>query len=215
MRLKKLKVFLSCNKFRIFRKYLEMKENLKNELEEISPILLKIKQNEENLQVPNHFFNNMRIDIMAKLKDDLALQTASEVRNTFWNSVKNSFAKIMQPKLAIGFASVVLLAGLGFYFLQQKPQIVDNEDCTILACVPDQELNAYIDENINEFDEKTIWEISFPEDGKNQATIESKAPINQPNTSKKLNIKDAKNEELDEMLDEMIKNGEIEDEDIL
>ena len=45
-----------------------MKEELKKELEELSPFLLEMKEKPEGLSVPNHFFNNMRLDIMNNVK---------------------------------------------------------------------------------------------------------------------------------------------------
>jgi hypothetical protein len=180
-----------------------MKEELKKELEEISPFLLNMKEKPEPLNVPNHFFNNMRVDIMNKVKTE---QQEVVTEKSWFFVLKTQIQSFFKPQLAFGLASVLLIVGCLFVFKNTDNSTADN--CNNLACISDEETTAYVSENIDDFDEKTLWETAYEQDENSaQAAVESSVNEN-------AKLKNASPEELDEMVDEMLKNGEINEDEL-
>jgi hypothetical protein len=182
-----------------------MKEELKKELEEISPFLLTMKEKTEPLSVPNHFFNNMRVDIMNKVKTE---QQEVVTEKSWFFVLKTQIQSLFRPQLAFGLASacVIVIVGCLFFFKNASNSISDS--CNNLTCISDEETTEYVSENIDDFDEKTLWETAYEQD-ENSAQAAVKSSVNE-----NAKLKNASPEELDEMVDEMLKNGEINEDEL-
>jgi hypothetical protein len=184
-----------------------MKEELKKELEETSPFLLNMKEKPEALSVPNHFFNNMRVDIMNKVK--IEEQQTPSAKSWFF-VLKTQIQSLLKPQLAFGLASAAVVIVIGLVFFLKNTSNSQSDSCNSLACISDEETTAYIDENINDFDEKTLWESAYEQDeNTSQAAIEAEKGID-----KNTKLENASPEELDEIVDEMLKNGELNEEEL-
>ncbi len=184
-----------------------MKEELKKELEEISPFLLEMKEKPEVQTVPKHFFNNMRIDIMNKVKAD---EQQIQPKKSWFYELKIQVQHFFRPQLAFGLASAGVLIVVGSLFFLKNTSNSQSDNCNSLACVSDEETTAYMDENINDFEEKTLWDAAYEQqENTAQATIEN---INE--THKNLKLENASTEEFDEIVDEMMQNGELNEEEL-
>lgn len=184
-----------------------MKEELKKELEEISPFLLEMKEKPEAQTVPKHFFNNMRIDIMNKVKADVQ---QIQPKKSWFYELKTQVQSFFRPQLVFGLASAGVLIVVVSLFVFKNTSNSQSDNCNSLACVSDEETTAYIDENINDFEEKTLWDVAYEQqESTTQATIE-----NTKETHKNLKLENASPEEFDEIVDEMMQNGELNEEEL-
>ncbi len=184
-----------------------MKEELKKELEEISPFLLEMKEKPEGMGVPNHFFNNMRIDIMNKVKAD---EQQIQPKKSWFYEFKIQAQIFFRPQLAFGLASTGVLIVIVSLFFFKNTSNSQSDNCNSLACVSDEETTAYIEENISDFEEKTLWEVAYEQNENTaQANTENIKEIH-----KNLKLENASPEEFDEIVDEMMQNGELNEEEL-
>lgn len=194
-----------------------MKEELKKELEELSPFLLEMKEKPEGLSVPNHFFNNMRLDIMnnVKAEQDAVVLQEKPVSTSWFFRLKMQFKNVLQPNIAFGFASVFAIAILSFLFISKNTTTSLSDNCTSMACVSDEETNQYVEENIHDFDEKTVWDAFYKEnENASEAMLESNKINENIPTNKNVKLENASGEELDAIVNEMLQNGELNEEEL-
>lgn len=195
-----------------------MEDNLHNELEQLSPLLLEIRKKPEGFQVPEDYFAKLQSSVLTQVKDEktlvlnqnIAQQKATD-KPSLWTLLIEQIEWLIRPKYAIAFASVVVMIMAGWFLL--KPEA--NSNCNTLACVSDDEIHQYLEENIDEVETEQLWKsIENEESFDETATIkEEKVPTNTPNQAP-LKLQEANDKELDEMIDEMIQNGELDDEDL-
>ena len=184
-----------------------MKEELKKELEVLSPFLLEMREKSEGLSVPNHFFNNMRLDIMNKVKME---EQKVPVAKSWFFDLKSQLQSLLRPQMAFGLASVFVIGILSFLFISKNINNSQSVVCNDFSCVSDEEASAYFDENINDFDEKTVWDTFYnEEENTSQAVTEIPNEMN-----KNIKLENASPEELNEIVDEMLKNGEVSEDEL-
>jgi hypothetical protein len=171
-----------------------MKEELKKELGELSPLLKNLREKANKDSVPNHFFNNMQIDIMHQIRQEIPLQKNNVGQGkSFWHKVQtfgNQFFTIKNLELPL--ASFVILIAVGIYFSAMPAQPIAATNCVSLDCVPQAELEQYILENIEDFEEEELF------------ALHSTLP-----TDDKSNLQNTTDTDLDLLLQDMIENGEI------
>ena len=179
-----------------------MKEELKKELEEISPFLIEMKEKPEGRTVPNHFFNNMQLDIMNKVK---AEQQQIPAKKSWFSVLKYRIESFPKPQLALGLVGVLVFVVGGFLFFSKNINTLQSDNCNDLTCISEEETVAYINENINDFDEKMFLEVAHEQDENTTQTTTKNE------TNKSLQ---SDNTTLDELVDEMLKNGELNEEEL-
>jgi hypothetical protein len=172
------------------------------ELREVSPFLadLKAKQAEtEPFRLPKFYFEQLTDTVLAKATSVDQKTIAEKSKGTpeeksgqapqyFGLSARlNGFlATIFQPKLALAFASLVLVATAGWYALTHQSatttvvgtpqtavietpkleqtlptngiQVIDNQEFTTLSNIPKTDIQDYINDNLNDFDEALLIE---------------------------------------------------------
>ena len=171
---------------------MKSKENLTDELKKISPFLFTKKGEPEGFIVPNDYFQSLSDEVLDKLTE--SRQTLIEKRENWFEQPLTACQFYFQPRYVLAYAFVVLLLFAGHYFLNDtdnndivQPQLAD----AILNEVSDEILQAYIFENIDEFDESML-------------TDELADHSNEPLPELKLDISD-------ELMDELIDDMEIDD----
>ncbi len=199
-----------------------MKKELHKELEDLSPWLAEMKEQPEGYTVPNHFFNNMRVDIMNKVKNEQIPIPAEPIASSRWSNIAIVLKNLWQPRIAIGFASVFVLFGAVYFFKGNEKINVPPVDVT--QTVQPNEAT----QNTN------ILPGKSPKVEQNTATIvkensilpvqEKAIPIlEEKNESiaslsseelKPLSLEKASPEDLDAILDELLQNGELNEEDL-
>ena len=130
-----------------------MKKEFEDELREISPFLAdlkKSKEGEEPFRTPKFYFDTLADKVMEKavVKPVIPPQL---VRPSFIELAHTWIASNMQPRYAIGFATVALLAVGVWFFIQKNQQNVN-------SFASNEEIHQYITDNIDDFDDALLLE---------------------------------------------------------
>lgn len=131
-----------------------MKKEFEDELREISPFLAdlkKSKEGEEPFRTPKFYFDTLADKVMEKAIVKPVIPPQYSVRPSFIEMAQKWVASIMQPRYAIGFATVALLAVGGWFFIQKNQQNVD-------SFASNEEIHQYITDNIDDFDDALLLE---------------------------------------------------------
>ncbi len=159
------------------------------ELRELSPVLADLKQQNlanQPFKVPKFYFDTLADKVLAQAQtaDFKTKQTPQYFG--FFARFQGIFTDVFQPKWAMGFASLALIAAAGWYALTQEttttpvlknpeipivqvpsseqvlpnsePQIVDNQLFNKLDAIEKADINAYINDNLSDFDEALLIE---------------------------------------------------------
>lgn len=172
------------------------KDEIRDELKDLSPFLWEQKAKPEGYDVPKDFFKSLPDEVLSKLNE--RPQVAAEKKEDWLEQIIQSIQYLFQPRYAMAYASVALLLVAGFYFINnvENPGNQPMAAAELLTDMPDDVLDNYISEYIDEFDETILAE---------QVADNIERPLN--------NLEIENNDELlDELMDEM----EVEDlEDLL
>lgn len=180
-------------------------EKLIEELNQISPLLSQLKSASEkkDFEVPPQYFQHLMVDVMQKIEAEK--QNVQAPKPSFWQSMMTQTMGFFAPRAALGFASLCLLGII--YFLYP---VSHNTNVTVVSAVPEsaqkhnietitsEDATAYIEANIDDFDEKTILET------------EAEYSKIQPKT-KDLNINDT---EINHLLNKIIEQEQLTDEEL-
>ncbi len=140
----------------------DRKQEIRDELKEISPFLYKMKEKDSPFKVPDHYFNNFSNQVLEQLKQETA---ESPQKKDIWNlnfivqAFQDQLALLFQSRLVIGLASVVILAVAAWILYPSGPDqtAVDNLSFASLSV---EEIQNYIDDNLETFDEETFKELA-------------------------------------------------------
>jgi hypothetical protein len=169
-----------------------MKEELENELNELSPFLadLKKKQAGDAFKVPKFYFDNLADKIVAQAQTAPILEKtlSNKVKQPpqYWTRFEAFVTTIFSRKWAMAYASGALVAAAGWYALTRQtpiekgvpttqtvvtqtpieaqmpvsiePQASVNSTDIALNDVPKAAIQAYINDNLTDFDEALLLE---------------------------------------------------------
>ena len=163
------------------------KKEVQDELSSISPMLSKMKQEQEDpFRVPHNYFEQLPDDIMRQLKAEAAPEPAKTQGISWIDRMLESLTVLLQPRMAVAFASMALLIVAAFFFLQspgeESPYVAE-----IQEDISEQEIAAYIEANIDEFDAELLF-----------------AESDSPYEDLQDNSLEVEDEELDEYMDDLI-----------
>lgn len=132
---------------------MDNKNEIRDELKKLSPLLSKIKK-EEVFKVPENYFTSLPDKVLEQTKT--AGNTSSQhVRQFAWiERLVENFTMLLRPKYAVGIATItaVIIATV-YFFLPPDAQ-------------PDgihQSVTEYVSNNIDEFDAEMLWEAGVSE----------------------------------------------------
>ena len=164
-------------------------EDIRKELQELSPHLLKLKEQGDGFRVPEGYFQRMQKEVLEKVQGSTPPVSA---KNIGWlDRFFEPLLFLFQPRWALAFASIALLIVLGTVWLYQSQPVAGSELSAELAKLDPESLNAYIQANLHEFDTETLLE--FAANQENQPSFEDLTP-----------------EDLDQYLDEVIQEIDAE-----
>ena len=179
------------------------KDELRDELEN-SPFLKEMKERpSDGFQVPKNYFQHLPNEVMRKVKEP----TSAPVRQPSWLEQMGQFVQgLLQPRYALALASVVVLVVAGVGFLKDKnatttlPAMAEVQ----LADISDEELFAYVSDNISDFNRQQMLEISGPE--LPEVKVQPKTPALPKIKAQKPEMK-----EIEAYLDDAIDDIDLED----
>jgi hypothetical protein len=182
---------------------MEKRKEILNELEELSPILFKLKTEgaDKNIEVPKGYFESI-VDQFLERQLQLENLITSDIPKDYFDNVESAvFAKIktmeqdedpLPPKKKIIDISsgrervrlsflplltkIAIAATLFFFFIKGTDYFKSNqieEDIDYLASISKAEALNYIAENTHEFETEQLVGIEFKEEIKNVEEITS------------------------------------------
>jgi hypothetical protein len=187
-----------------------MENKVHQELAELSPLLQELRQKPEGYQVPEGYFATMQNEVLQQIKAENALITSTNIPKkenklaNWWNQLLTEMEWLIRPQYAVAFASLALLLTAGWFFI--KPNVNNDAAYTEPSI---EEIDLYLEENVEDIDTEqltaAVAEIEHP--------IKKESNQNSPSSDNK-KLQDAKPEELDEIMNEMIQNGDISEDDL-
>ncbi len=180
-------------------------DELRDELDEL-PFLKKIKEQPSpnrasGFQVPKNYFKHLPDEVLRKAKQS---EPAPVLQPSWLERLEQFVAGLLQPRYALAFASVLALVVAGIYFLGKNGREEAQPITAVqLADISDDELFAYVSENIGEFDHDLVLETA----GSELPDLKLKAkPSLQKTKAPKPEL-----EEMEEYIDEVIDEIDVED----
>ena len=155
-------------------------KKLQDELHELSPFLAGNKDREEGFKVPKDYFS-------AQVAEK-ATPVVEPSRN-WLDELATYLQNLLQPRYALALASVAVLIVAGLFYLNTGDTGRDCPD--LLACIPDEMIENYVQSNIDEFDSR----LFAPHLTGNRTSSMSELPL----------------EDMEEYLDEVINEMDLED----
>ncbi len=180
-----------------------MKEELKDELNDL-PFLKKMKeQSASGLQVPKHYFKHLPDEVLRKAKEPVP----QPVRQPSWlERVEQIVASWLQPRYALAYASVLALVVAGIWFLNKGVSEANQPMAAVsLQEISDEELFAYVSDNISDFDHDLVMETAGPELPEIKPQVKTKPSL------PKMAAPKPEVEEMEKYIDEVIDEIDVED----
>ena len=135
-----------------------MKPNndIRKELEEISPFLAKLKDKKEGFEVPKDYFSTLADDIMEKCLPVEGIKKVPPSKNRFWDWLDNLLTPLMQPRYAMALSSLVFVV---FFAIYLWPSVQDNAEIVAGQDVTREEVLTYVTDNLEDFDLELLAEL--------------------------------------------------------
>jgi hypothetical protein len=128
----------------------------KEELEKLSPLLAKLKQEQPELEVPRNYFHNMQVDVLHQLKEELAQQgensDASPATGNPWYQI------FFTPRFALAFSTLLVVGIAVFWFTRESP--INQQEVLAMDDISQEEILSYIENNIAAFDADELVEVA-------------------------------------------------------
>jgi hypothetical protein len=177
-------------------------KELRDELDDL-PFLKKMKEQPSGLQVPKHYFKHLPDEVLRKAKEPVP----QPVRQPNWLAwVEQIVASWLQPRYALAFAAVLALVVAGIWFLNEGVSEANQPMAAVrLQDISDEELFAYVSDNIGDFDHDLVLETAGQE--LPEVNLQSKTKPSLPKTA----APKPEVEEMEEYIDEVIDEIEVED----
>ena len=127
---------------------MDKRNEIREELKELSPFLSKLKEKGDGFSVPANYFESLSEEIFDKT--GLNSSKAVKHRKGIFEQFIESLQLILQPRYAMALASIAILLVAGIYFL--RPASGNNtQEVAIMAELTNEEIGDYINSNIDDF----------------------------------------------------------------
>ena len=131
------------------------KDELRDELNELSPFLAKHEHKDLGFRVPKDYFKSLPDEVMKLIREE-----AAPAKRSWLDDLTVLLQGLFQPRYALVLASVAVLVVAAVYvFKQQQPLGIVRPIAHIeLKDISDEALFTYVSNNINDFDKDLIIE---------------------------------------------------------
>lgn len=131
----------------------------KEELEQLSPLLARLKKEDPGLKVPRNYFHNMQVEVLQQLKEEMGESPA----HADSPAVRSPWYKIFYtPKFALAFSTLLVLGVAVFWFTRPVQQ--STTDVLAMDDLSQEEILYYIEENIGSFETDELVEVASADD---------------------------------------------------
>lgn len=134
---------------------MDKRNEIREELNELSPFLSKLKDKGDGFTTPVNYFDSLSAEIMQKTGLNKQKQPG------IWEQFINSLHLLLQPRYAMALASLAILIVAGLYFL--KPNTTNSSFQPIMAELTTEEIGDYITSHIDEFEMELLVEAEEEE----------------------------------------------------
>lgn len=145
------------------------KDELRDELNELSPLLAKRKGMDEGFKVPKDYFSALPDEIMEKVQPKA--QPNLVPQSNWLDGIAEFFQSLFQPRYALAYASVAILVVAGIYlsdgFGGNGESIHVTTPIVSLENISDEVLENYLADNIETIDDDILEEYFVESDVKN------------------------------------------------
>jgi len=162
-------------------------DDVRKELEDLSPRLLRLKEQGRGLKVPEDYFQRLQEEVLEKVQQKPQTVAPPSWSSDWWKAWQFLF----QPRWALSLATVAILLTVGGVWFFQQESKTSSSLSTELAKVDRETLNTYIQANLHDFDTETLMEFAASQEGGSH-------------------FEDLTPEELDDYLDEVIQDMDAE-----
>jgi len=132
---------------------MESRKDIRDELNELSPLLSKLDKR-EGFQVPPRYFEKLTHEVLQKATTE---STTTQTVPQWQQNLSNIWAAIWQPKMAMALATFALLAVATTFYLDTGSE---TDPLAELSSISDEELDFYIQENFDELDLELFADIN-------------------------------------------------------
>ncbi len=162
------------------------KNNIRKELEELSPLLAGLKNKSEPppFQTPEHYFHQLTHQVMEQVKlepNPHGPKKTPDAAGAWWR-------RLLNPRLATAFAAAVVLLVAAVWLWQAQ----SGPDEAVAAELTTEEMDRYVSVNIDEYELEWLLET---------ASVEGELPA----------AATPPEEALDEYLDDILEEMELEE----
>lgn len=172
------------------------KEKIKKELDDLSPLLSKLKQDSDNpFGVPNHYFESLQDEVLRQVSVEQVDVQVVEPGPSWLDRLVEQLQWLFQPRYAMAMATVAILIVAGIFFFRGET----SSPGLALQDLSEEDITDYISSNIEDFEVDLL--------------VEAMGDEIDPALLPKPDLEDA---ELEEYLDEIIDEIDLEElEDLL
>ncbi len=164
---------------------MDNREDIRKELEEISPKLARLKR-DDGFRVPPEYFYKLQAEVMEK-----AGLSDHNTEKSLWEKLLLSISFLLRPQLAAAFTVVLLLVASSYWFLRaDKDHFADR-----FHQIPTEDLALYLSDNADEIDEYLLYELADGEED-----LQKIIPVDRIN-----------DDELEQLFDEFIDDIELDE----
>ena len=125
------------------------KEDLKKELAGIGPLLGRLKERPSGYRVPEGYFEELQEKVLSAVAE-------KEPSGAAEGKGRPSFRIFLVLRPVLAYAAVLALVLGGWYAFSRREKPAE---CTELSCLSSEELNAFIELHIEQFDTGTILAV--------------------------------------------------------
>lgn len=156
---------------------------VQKELQELSPLLAKLKAQAQKQEVPENYFQSLPNQVWEQIKLQPAPERPTKPAGV-WERLMNALQILLQPRVAVSLATFAVLILVGIYFLKPEASVVPvNNELTA------EDITSYIKDNIQEFDTDLLMKAT--------ADLPSQSILSESNWS---------DEDIDLIMEEIIKD---------
>lgn len=130
------------------------------ELEELSPFLHQMKEKGDPFKAPQGYFEGLPDQVLARLREEEAPATEPEKSRRPGLSLQgllDQLGWLLQPRMALAISSVLIILVAAWFLLRPNGASSTTPDFAALSA---EEIQYYIQSNIEDFDEETLMEVA-------------------------------------------------------
>ena len=137
---------------------MDKKNEIRQELEEIAPLLKDIQIDKNGFRVPENYFTQLQDDVMHRVNSvpEAAISAPSFLQKMLRDSA-HTINWLLQPRYVLRVAGLGLVLALGIYLFFLKSATSEKE---YLANITPAEVTEYVNQHIDEFELDDMIEVS-------------------------------------------------------